>query len=400
MKTHYKCDNKLKIYAHAHTKFYERNLKRAKKLYLPNDNKKKNVITKNELTWNWKEGEDENVKEEEMKKYSKEEFEMRKRKVRNVFGKYFRKDKDDFDFEELMDVVNKVKEGKKCWLKNEYNERDYEMRLKGEEAPIPQQDKEEEEEEEEESDDYTNNDNDDDDYDYDDDAYEINEFKPVRTVNVLKHNNTNKDNYDIEQITYNHNLLNSKYEQLYNINDEHISINNNSQIKSNHNDNNNSHIINKSFTVSETDINNINRILFPEKIVNPSSSILTLNNNNNDNYHIVKIQMKYRRHKREAAQPKQSNKIYYGWNSTSTHSIFLYIYNKDKYNNVISLYTKIYSLSHQQMHEDVFTIPELKVLGIIDKQVIKDSEVISNSEDIAMKILKVFDKAMLHRHIE
>ena len=50
------------------------------------------------------------------------------------------------------------------------------------------------------------------------------------------------------------------------------------------------------------------------------------------------------------------------------------------------------------MHEDLFTIPELKVLGIIDKQVMKENEIRNNSEDIAMKILTVFDKVMAHRN--
>lgn len=400
MKTHYKCDSKLRIYDLAHTRFYERNLKRAKKLYVKDDNgKRKDKAMMRNVTWSWKE-DDEDEKEKE--RFSKEEFEVRKRKVRNVFAECFRKDVDEFEFEfeELMEVVKRVKEGKKCWLRNEDNERDYDMRLKGEEPVVVVDNKDEDdidEEEEEESDDeyseyteYTG---------YNDDNNnppEINAFKPVRTLHILKHNNSNKDNYDIEQLTYNHNLLNSKYEQVYNINDS--NSNNTSNINNNHDNDPPTH---KSFSVSETDINHINRILFPEKTLNHSSSFLILNtniNNNNNNYHIVRIQMKYRKHKRETSQPLWNTKIYSGWNNKSTHSIFLYIYNKDNHDNVISLYTKIYSLSHQQMHEDLFTIPELKVLGIIDKQVMKESEIRNNSEDIAMKILTVFDKVMAHRN--
>ena len=403
MKTHYKCDSKLRIYDHAHTRFYERNLKRAKKLYVKDDGnvKRKDKMMMRNVTWSWKEDDG-----DEKERYSKEEFEVRKRKVRNVFAEYFRKDVEEFEFEELMEVVKGVKEGKKCWLRNDDNERDYDMRLKGEEPVMvgdnkDNEDENEYDEEEEESDneyteytEYTG---------YNDDNNnppEINAFKPVRTLHILKHNNTNKDNYDIEQITYNHNLLNSKYEQIYNINDS-SNNNNTSNINNTHththnDDNDPTH---KSFSVSETDINHINRILFPEKTINYSSSFLTLNTNiNNTNYHIVKIQMKYRKHKRKTSQPAWETKIYSGWNSKSTHSIFLYIYNKDNHNNVISLYTKIYSLSHQQMHEDLFTIPELKVLGIIDKQVMKENEIRNNSEDIAMKILTVFDKVMAHRN--
>ena len=400
MKTHYKCDSKLRIYDHANTRFYERNLKRAKKLYVKEDGsvKRKDKMMMRNVTWSWKE-DDEDEKEKEKERFNKEEFEVRKKKVRNVFAEYFRKDVDEFEFEELMDVVKGVKEGKKCWLRNDDNERDYDMRLKGEEPVVVGDNKyneDDEEEEEEESDDeyskyteYTG---------YNDDNNnlpEINAFKPVRTLHILKHNNTNKDNYDIEQITCNHNLLNSKYEQIYNINDS----NHNNTLTHTHNDDNNDHTTHKSFSVSETDINHINRILFPEKTLNHSSSFLTINTNiNNTNYHIVKIQMKYRKHKRETVQPVWDTKIYSGWNSKSTHSIFLYIYNKDNHNNVISLYTKIYSLTHQQMHEDLFTIPELKVLGIIDKQVMKESEIRNNSEDIAMRILTVFDKVMAHRN--
>ena len=447
MKTNYKCDNKLKIYEPVNA--YEQNLKKAKKLYLPNLSKK---TTKNKYGIKSKlyqsgnkmnigamlkqygndfekmtkkqafkiEKEEPNIEEDieeqnEENDLYLEEFEEKKRRIMDVFEEHFTKEEDNEQCD-LADIVKRVKKGE-CYLKNKHNEKDYEMRLKGE---TPEEEEEEEneynEDFEEESIHKSNNTK---------SLYEVNEFKAICTNDVLKYKNSSKDNEEIKQLTYNQNVVNSKYETAYNIkkDDENNKNENNEEedeYYSKFDDDDNNHVKsviksqsnnsknNKSsyhsqkslheesnittFSVSENDLNQINRELFVDKNKSP----LTSNKDEHD-IQVSKIQSRYRRYRDEITQPKVSDKIYYGWNDNSTHSIFLYIYKEDYNNNVISFYSKIYSMNHQKMFIEVFTIPELKTLKIINESSITSNEARKKGKKLAMKILKVFYKVMENR---
>ena len=449
MKTNYKCDNKLKIYEPVNT--YEQNLKKAKKLYLPHLSKK---TTKNKYGIKSKlyqsgnkmnigamlkqygnnfekmtkkqafkiEKEEPNTEEDieeqnEENDLYLEEFEEKKRRIMDVFEEHFTKEEDNEQCD-LANIVKRVKKGE-CYLKNKHNEKDYEMRLKGE-TP---EDEEEEEEENEYNEDFekesihkSNNTK---------SLYEVNEFKAICINDVLKYKNSSKDNEEIKQLTYNQNVVNSKYETAYNIkkDDENNKNENNEEedeyySKFDDDDNNNVESVIKSqshnsknnkssyhsqkslheesnitsFSVSENDLNQINRELFVDKNKSPSTS-----NKDERDIQVSKIQTRYRRYRDEKTQPKVSDKIYYGWNDNSIYSIFLYIYKEDYNNNVISFYSKIYSMNHQKMFIEVFTIPELKTLKIINESSITSNEARKKGKKLAMKILKVFYKVMENR---
>ena len=151
----YKCDNKLKIYDHI--SFYEQNLRKAKKLYLPhiNQNKiKSNYGMKSKLYQSGNkmnigamlkqygndfekmtkkqafkiEKEEPNIEEDieeqnEENDLYLEEFEEKKRRIMDVFEEHFTKEEDNEQCD-LDDIVKRVKKGE-CYLKNKHNEKDY-----------------------------------------------------------------------------------------------------------------------------------------------------------------------------------------------------------------------------------------------------------------------------------
>ena len=445
----YKCDNKLKIYDHI--SFYEQNLRKAKKLYLPHINQNKiksnygmksklyqsgnkmnigamlkqygndyDKITKKKV-FDLVEEENKNERnfEEEEEGVSVEEFEMKKRKVMDMFDDFCRKEEDNEQCD-LDDIIKRVNKGE-SYLKNKDNEKDYEMRIKGE-SP-------EEEEEEEEDDD-------DDDEEYNDEfeksetnknnnnvvenvKKEIKEFNAILVEDLLKCKNNDKDDDEIQQFIFNLKEMDMKYDAIYSKDNDKQNENNNNneeekihnddinKSKSQHDDDNNNENDNdinvsshhsesnifdntdKSFSISESDINNINRELFKDKTIPQNSSSI----NDNRDQQAYLIQSKYRKHRDEINQPFLSNKIYSGWNDDSTHSIFLYIYKEDN-NNVVSLYAKVYSLTKQKKYDEVFTIPELNSLQIVNKQVISIKKAKEKSKEIAMRILKLFYKVI------
>jgi hypothetical protein len=67
-----------------------------------------------------------------------EEFEEKKRRIMDVFEEHYTKEEDNEQCD-LADIVKRVKKGE-CYLKNKHNEKDYEMRLKGE---TPEEEEEE-----------------------------------------------------------------------------------------------------------------------------------------------------------------------------------------------------------------------------------------------------------------
>jgi hypothetical protein len=446
MKMNYKCDSKLKIYDHI--SFYEQNLRKAKKLYLPHINKNKiksnygmksklyqsgnkmnigamlkqygndyDKITKKKV-FDLVEEENKNERnfEEEEEGVSVEEFEMKKRKVMDMFDDFCRKEEDNEQCD-LDDIIKRVNKGE-SYLKNKDNEKDYEMRIKGE---TPEEEEEEEEEEDDEYNDEfekseTNNNN------VEKVKKEIKEFDVILVEDLLKCKNNDKDDDEIQQFIFNLKEMDIKYDEIYNKdnnndndkqndndNSNEKKINDDDDInksKSQHNDdnNNNDNDINvsshhsesnifdntdKSFSISESDINNINRELFKDKTIPQNSSSM----NDNRDQQAYLIQSKYRKHRDEINQPFLSNKIYSGWNDDSTHSIFLYIYKEDN-NNVVSLYAKVYSLTKQKKYDEVFTIPELNSLQIVNKQVISIKKAKEESKEIAMRILKLFYKVI------
>ena len=449
MKMNYKCDSKLKIYDHI--SFYEQNLRKAKKLYLPHINKNKiksnygmksklyqsgnkmnigamlkqygndyDKITKKKV-FDLVEEENKNERnfEEEEEGVSVEEYEMKKRKVMDMFDDFCRKEEDNEQCD-LDDIIKRVNKGE-SYLKNKDNEKDYEMRIKGE---TPEEEEEEEEEEDDEYNDEfekseTNNNN-----NIEKVKKEIKEFDVILVEDLLKCKNNDKDDDEIQQFIFNLKEMDMKYDEIYNKDNnndndkqndndnsnEKEKINDDDDInksKSQHNDdnnNNNDNDINvsshhsesnifdntdKSFSISESDINNINRELFKDKTIPQNSSSM----NDNRDQQAYLIQSKYRKHRDEINQPFLSNKIYSGWNDDSTHSIFLYIYKEDN-NNVVSLYAKVYSLTKQKKYDEVFTIPELNSLQIVNKQVISIKKAKEESKEIAMRILKLFYKVI------
>ena len=459
MKMNYKCDNKLKIYDHI--SFYEQNLRKAKKLYLPHINKNKiksnygmksklyqsgnkmnigamlkqygndyDKITKKKV-FDLVEEENKNERnfEEEEEGVSVEEFEMKKRKVMDMFDDFCRKEEDNEQCD-LDDIIKRVNKGE-SYLKNKDNEKDYEMRIKGE-TPEEEDEEEEEEEEEDDDDEYNdefeksetnkNNNN------VENVKKEIKEFNAILVEDLLKCKNNDKDDDEIQQFIFNLKEMDMKYDAIYNkdndtdndndkqndndnvnnneeeqINDDDINKSNSQHDDNSNNNNNDNDInvsshhsesnifdnINKSFSISESDINNINRELFKDKTIPQNSSSM----NDNRDQQAYLIQSKYRKHRGEINQPNLSNKVYSGWNDDSTHSIFLYIYKEDN-NNVVSLYAKVYSLTKQKKYDEVFTIPELNSLQIVNKQVISIKKAKEESKEIAMRILKLFYKVI------
>ena len=452
MKMNYKCDNKLKIYDHI--SFYEQNLRKAKKLYLPHINKNKiksnygmksklyqsgnkmnigamlkqygndyDKITKKKV-FDFVEEENKNERnfEEEEEGVSVEEFEMKKRKVMDMFDDFCKKEEDNEQCD-LDDIIKRVNKGE-SYLKNKDNEKDYEMRIKGE-TPEEEDEEEEEEEEEDDDDEYNdefeksetnkNNNN------VENVKKEIKEFDAILVEDLLKCKNNDKDDDEIQQFIFNLKEMDMKYDAIYNKDNDNNKQNDNDNVNNNeeeqindddinksnsqHDDNsNNNNDINvsshhsesnifdntdKSFSISESKINNINRELFKDKTIPQNSSSM----NDNRDQQAYLIQSKYRKHRDEINQPNLSNKIYSGWNDDSTHSIFLYIYKEDN-NNVVSLYAKVYSLTKQKKYDEVFTIPELNSLQIVNKQVISIKKAKEESKEIAMRILKLFYKVI------
>ena len=452
MKMNYKCDNKLKIYDHI--SFYEQNLRKTKKLYLPHINKNKiksnygmksklyqsgnkmnigamlkqygndyDKITKKKV-FDFVEEENKNERnfEEEEEGVSVEEFEMKKRKVMDMFDDFCKKEEDNEQCD-LDDIIKRVNKGE-SYLKNKDNEKDYEMRIKGE-TPEEEDEEEEEEEEEDDDDEYNdefeksetnkNNNN------VENVKKEIKEFDAILVEDLLKCKNNDKDDDEIQQFIFNLKEMDMKYDAIYNKDNDNNKQNDNDNVNNNeeeqindddinksnsqHDDNsNNNNDINvsshhsesnifdntdKSFSISESKINNINRELFKDKTIPQNSSSM----NDNRDQQAYLIQSKYRKHRDEINQPNLSNKIYSGWNDDSTHSIFLYIYKEDN-NNVVSLYAKVYSLTKQKKYDEVFTIPELNSLQIVNKQVISIKKAKEESKEIAMRILKLFYKVI------
>ena len=451
----YKCDNKLKIYDHI--SFYEQNLRKAKKLYLPHINKNKiksnygmksklyqsgnkmnigamlkqygndyDKITKKKV-FDLVEEENKNERnfEEEEEGVSVEEFEMKKRKVMDMFDDFCRKEEDNEQCD-LDDIIKRVNKGE-SYLKNKDNEKDYEMRIKGE-TPEEEEEEEEEDDDDEYNDEFEKSETNKNNNNVENVKKEIKEFNAILVEDLLKCKNNDKDDDEIQQFIFNLKEMDMKYDAIYNkdndtdndndkqndndnvnnneeeqINDDDINKSN-SQHDDNSNNNNNDNDINvsshhsesnifdntdKSFSISESKINNINRELFKDKTIPQNSSSM----NDNRDQQAYLIQSKYRKHRGEINQPNLSNKVYSGWNDDSTHSIFLYIYKEDN-NNVVSLYAKVYSLTQQKKYDEVFTIPELNSLQIVNKQVISIKKAKEESKEIAMRILKLFYKVI------
>ena len=406
MKKGYKCDKKLKIYDHI--SFYERNLLRAKKLYIPNgdktpNNRKKLYESKSKTNVNglikkyyadiqkMKKFEQLQPKSNNDIEFDEEAFEMKKEKMKSLLLN------DIPDNDDICDsIINGMytTENDMQNLKGDRNEADYLMRVNHEVLSeddiegfynkdddnsednnkniesITDENKKEEHKEEEKKEDIINiSDN-------------IKEYPALTEMIVFGKNDTevmNKMNKILVSVA-------DKYREYVPINKE--------EPKKEEEDNNDKM---RDIFQNQTD---------KDAFIDYQSHALdTLNeaNENKDNddevkkeISVKKIQNKYRKHRSNETKGKE--KIYLGWNESNTNLISVYI-DKCDGDNVISIYVKIYSKENMINYIEVMTIPEMKKANIVEYDTATKETIRKDAESIAIKLLKTFERKRIEERL-
>ena len=406
MKKGYKCDKKLKIYDHI--SFYERNLLRAKKLYIPNgdktpNNRKKLYESKSKTNVNglikkyyadiqkMKKFEQLQPKSNNDIEFDEEAFEMKKEKMKSLLLN------DIPDNDDICDsIINGMytTENDMQNLKGDRNEADYLMRVNHEVLSeddiegfysedddnsednnkniesITDENKKEEHKEEEKKEDIINiSDN-------------IKEYPALTEMIVFGKNDTevmNKMNKILVSVA-------DKYR-------EYVPINKEEPKKEEEDNNDKMRDIFQNQTDKDAFIDYQSHALDTLKEANE-------NKDNDDEVKkeisVKKIQNKYRKHRSNETKGKE--KIYLGWNESNTNLISVYI-DKCDGDNVISIYVKIYSKENMINYIEVMTIPEMKKANIVEYDTATKETIRKDAESIAIKLLKTFERKRIEERL-
>ena len=408
--TKYECDRKLKIYDHM--SFYEANLKRAKKLYCPNSTK--NVPGRKKLYETSKKTNVNNLikkyyadiqkmkkkdqlkggyEQEENENFDEREFLEKKEKIKNLMND---DENEDVDYKFLLE---KVSEGKRV-LKGKKNEKDYEMRVNGEELS-------------------------DDNYDEYYDNSEVGKDKQIESLTDI-HNSQNEKESEIhkepekkEDVQKENEEKTSKSKDTYPFFSEIISSSNEdyqsdiNKLSQSIADKLRSYYQFKEITENEnedeTENEKMQRELFQnqtDKEAYEDYQTRVLDNLKNTSIDIndeeaklesekqvkaQKIQKKFRKNQKEKEKPDEKKKIFRGWDKNEKNVISIYIY-KTIDENVISLYVKIYSVEKMINYIEILTLPELKNENVIDYDKADVDQIKQDKDNIAQKLLDVYEK--------
>lgn len=419
--TKYKCDQKLKIYDHM--SFYEANLKRAKKLYCPTSTK--NVPGRKKLYETSKKTNVNNLikkyyadiqkmkkdqfkggyEQEENESFDENEFLQKKEKLRKIMNDD--DENEDVDYKFLLETVG---EGKRA-LKGKKNEKDYEMRVNGEEVS-------------------------DDNYDEYYDNSEIGKDKNIESLTDINKSQNEKEKSEIQKEKSEVQSVKEKKEEEQKEQNENEQKNSNvnehypffSEIISNSNEDYQSDLNKLSQSIAdklrsyyqykeknENEIEDedeneaMKRELFQnqtDKEAYDDYQTRVLDNLKNTSINIndeeaklesekqikaQKIQKKFRKNQKEKEKPDEKKKIYRGWDKDEKNIISIYIY-KTIDENVISLYVKIYSLEKMINYIEILTLPELKNENVIDYDKADINQIKQDKENIAHKLLEVYEQ--------
>lgn len=404
MKKGYQCDRKLKIYDHI--SFYEANLLRAKKLYIPNCDKtpkgrKKLYESKSKTNVNglikkyyadiqkMKKFEQLQPKSHNDNEFDEEVFEIKKERLKNIILNSV-DDKDDDNFCDSIIKGMYTTENDMQNLKGDRNEADYAMRVTHE--MLSEDDLEE--------------------YYVDDDGNNKN-IESITDVNK-------KEDEHNEEISLSKSKMNisdiKEYPLLTDVivfekNDADV-MNLMNKLSISVADKYKDFVPQSKEEVSiEEEKNDKMRDIFQNQtdkdafIDYQSHALDTLKevNENKDNddevkkeISVKKIQNKYRRHKTNEIKGKE--KIYVGWNETETNLISVYI-DKCDGDNVISIYVKIYSRENLINYIEMMTIPEMKKENIVQYDTATKEKIKEDAKSIAMQLLKTFERKRIEERL-
>lgn len=406
MKKGYQCDKKLKIYDHI--SFYEANLLRAKKLYIPKGDKssngrKKLYESKSKTNVNglikkyyadiqkMKKFEQLQPKIENDNEFDEEMFEIKKNKLKQLILNDINDINDDF----CDSIINGMytTENNKQNLKGDRNEADYLMRVNHEVLS-------------------------DDDLEgyYDEDDNEDNNNKNIESITDV--NKKEEEEKKKEDSKSNMNISDIKeYPLLTDVivfekNDADVmNLMNKLSISVAYKYRDFVPMSREEKEIKEEEENDKMREIFQNQtdkdafIDYQSHALDTLKASNeikeNDDevkkeISVKKIQNKYRKHK--AKETKGKEKIYAGWNETETNLISVYIEKCDG-DNVISIYVKIYSKENMINYIEVMTIPEMKKENIVDYDTATKEKIREDAKSIAMKLLKTFERKRIEERL-
>ena len=404
MKKGYQCDRKLKIYDHI--SFYEANLLRAKKLYIPNCDKtpkrrKKLYESKSKTNVNglikkyyadiqkMKKFEQLQPKSNNDNEFDEEVFAIKKERLKNIILNSVDENDDDNFCDSIINGMYTTEKDMQN-LKGDRNEADYAMRVTHE--MLSEDDLEE--------------------YYVDDDGNNKN-IESITDVNK-------KEDEHNEEISLSKSKMNisdiKEYPLLTDVivfekNDADV-MNLMNKLSISVADKYKDFVPQSKEEVSiEEEKNDKMRDIFQNQtdkdafIDYQSHALDTLKeaNENKDNddevkkeISVKKIQNKYRRHKTNEIKGKE--KIYVGWNETETNLISVYI-DKCDGDNVISIYVKIYSKENLINYIEMMTIPEMKKENIVQYDTATKEKIKEDAKSIAMQLLKTFERKRIEERL-
>ena len=401
MKKGYKCDKKLKIYDHI--SFYEKNLLRAKKLYVPNgdktpNNRKKLYESKSKTNVNglikkyyadiqkMKKIEQLQPKSNNDIEFDEEAFAMKKEKLKSLLLN----DIPDNNNDDICDSIIKgmyTTENDMQNLKGDRNEADYLMRVTHEVLS------------EDDIEGYYNEDEDDNSEDNNKNIESITDVNKKEEHEAKKEDKSSINEYPLlaETLIFGNNDTDTMSKLLLSVSDkykEYVPISEEESKKEDEANNDKMRDIFQNQTDKDAFIDYQSHALDTLKEENE-------NKDNDDEVKkeisVKKIQNKYRRHKK-AKETKGKEKIYAGWNDSNTNLISVYI-DKCDGDNVISLYVKIYSKENLINYIEVMTIPEMKKENIVEYDTATKETIRKDAETIAIKLLKTFERKRIEERL-
>ena len=392
MKKGYQCDRKLKIYDHI--SFYESNLLRAKKLYIPNCDKtpngrKKLYESKSKTNVNglikkyyadiqkMKKFEQLQPKRNNDNNFDEEVFTIKKERLKNIILNYVDDNDEDKFCESIINGMHTTENDIQN-LKGDRNEADYAMRVTHE--VLSEDDLEEY---------YVDVDN--------KNIESITDVNKKEEHEAKKEDKSSINEYPLlaETLIFGNNDTNAMSKILLSVSDkykEYVPISEEESKKEDEANNDKMRDIFQNQTDKDAFIDYQSHALDTLKESNE-------NKENDDEVKkeisVKKIQNKYRRHKKET---KGKEKIYVGWNETETNLISVYI-NKCDGDNVISIYVKIYSKENLINYIEVMTIPEMKKENIVQYDTATKEKIKEDAKSIAMQLLKTFERKRIEERL-
>ena len=402
MKKGYQCDRKLKIYDHI--SFYEANLLRAKKLYIPNGDKtpngrKKLYESKSKTNVNglikkyyadiqkMKKFEQLQPKRNNDNNFDEEVFTIKKERLKNIILNYVDDNDEDKFCESIINGMHTTENNIQN-LKGDRNEADYAMRVTHE--VLSEDDLEEY---------YVDVDNKNIESITDVNKKE-DEHKEEISMSKSKMNISDIKEYPLltDVIVFEKNdaeVMNLMNKLSISVADKYKDFVPKSREEANEEEEENNDKMRDIFQ-NQTD---------KDAFIDYQSHALDTLKESNENKEnddevkkeisVKKIQNKFRRHKQKT---KGKEKIYVGWNETETNLISVYI-NKCDGDNVISIYVKIYSKENLINYIEVMTIPEMKKENIVQYDRATKEKIKEDAKSIAMQLLKTFERKRIEERL-